>query len=389
MRRRFQAPPPSDPITAGRDPSLALRLNTGFFFRQVGIFLTMDLLLALLAVTGAFRFGEDLRRDLIVLLVCQGAALLLGLPRGSRSIRRILRPIQDLTAAAGQLDLTPRTSRRDLESLTGELGKISAAHLDSRIDLASTQKELRPLAQAVNDMLDRVDRAYSAQARFVSDASHELRTPIAVIQGYAALLDRWGKSDPAALQESIEAIRSEAQGMERLVEQLLFLARGDNDSQPVKPERLDLTLLAGDMVREGEMLYPDRTFLPRWGEEPVWAQADPGLVKQVLRILIDNSVKYSAPGTRIYLRVAREGEYARVAVQDEGAGVPPEGLPHIFDRFYRSDQSRDRRTGGTGLGLSIARWIVERHGGWFEVVSWEEIGTRIAFLLPLLPDQTE
>ena len=104
--------------------------------------------------------------------------------------------------------------------------------------------------------------------RFVSDASHELRTPIAVIQGYAALLDRWGKSDPEALQESIDAIRGEAASMERLVEQLLFLARGDNDSQPVKKELLDLTDLAGEVLREEEMIHPERTFLPRWGGGP-------------------------------------------------------------------------------------------------------------------------
>ena len=99
-------------------------------------------------------------------------------------------------------------------------------HLDNRIDLPGTQKELRALAQAINAMLDRLNKAYTAQARFVSDASHELRTPIAVIQGYASLLDRWGKDDPQARQEAIDAIRAESKSMEQLVEQLLFLARG-------------------------------------------------------------------------------------------------------------------------------------------------------------------
>jgi signal transduction histidine kinase len=230
--------------------------------------------------------------------------------------------------------------------------------------------------------MDRVNQAYSAQMRFVSDASHELRTPIAVIQGYASLLDRWGKSDPEALQESIDAIRSEAQAMERLVEQLLFLARGDNDSQPVKMEQIDLTDLAGEVLREEEMIHPERTFLPRWGEDPVSIHADPGLMKQVLRILMDNSLKYSPEESRVYLRVSRTGNYIRVTVQDEGMGIPPEGIPHIFERFYRTDQSRDRKTGGTGLGLSIAKWIVERHSGWFEVVSRLDVGTRITAVLP-------
>lgn len=473
-KKRFQSPPPADPIAAVRDSSLVFRLNTGFFMRQLGIFLVMDLLLVLLCLAGLVIYAENrcadvaglvdergvpsadaaawmeasdytitpldrapegydapafpwmpsrgetedgLRRwdlaryyivelpnagrpyaiqvDLsgifrtlywagIVLLACQGLSLLTNLFRNSRSIRKVLRPIQDLSAAAARLNSMTHMSRQELENLAGELDKINAKHLDSRIDLPATQKELRSLAQAINDMLDRVNRAYSAQMRFVSDASHELRTPIAVIQGYAALLDRWGKSDPEALQESIDAIRAEASAMERLVEQLLFLARGDNDSQPVKKQRLDLTVLAGEVLREEEMIHPERTFLPRWGEEPVAVLADPGLMKQVMRILMDNAVKYSPPEGRVYLRVSRDRGHARVTVQDEGMGIPPEGLPHIFERFYRTDQSRDRKTGGTGLGLSIAKWVVERHGGWFEVVSRQDVGTRITFVVPLM-----
>ena len=481
-KHRFQSKPPADPITAVRESSLAFRLNTGFFLRQLGVFLVMDLLLFLMAVGGMFLYAENrcaqvaglvaergvptadavpwmeasdytitpleagqdgertgggtllplpflpqypeledgvrtwditayytielpnggepyaitvdmsgIARALywagVVLLVCQGLSLLAGLFRTNRSVRKVLRPIQDLAAAAAHLNSATHMSRRELENLAGALDKINAKHLDSRIDLPAGQKELRALAQAINAMLDRVDQAYSAQMRFVSDASHELRTPIAVIQGYAALLDRWGKSDPEALQESIDAIRSEAQSMERLVEQLLFLARGDNDSQPVKKKRLDLTDLAGEVLREEEMIHPEHTFLPRWGEERVAVWADPGLMKQVLRILMDNAVKYSPAGGRVYLRVSQAQGYARVTVQDEGMGIPPEGIPHIFERFYRTDQSRDRKTGGTGLGLAIAKWIVDRHGGWFEVVSRLDVGTRITFLLPLLAQE--
>ena len=324
----------------------------------------------------------------VVLLVCQGLSLISSLFRNNRTIRKVLRPIQELASTAARLNSMTHMSKRELENLAGELDKINAKHLDSRIDLPATQKELRALAQAINDMLDRVNRAYSAQMRFVSDASHELRTPIAVIQGYASLLDRWGKSDPEALQESIDAIRSEASAMERLVEQLLFLARGDNDSQPVHMQRLDLTTLAGEVLREEEMIHPQRTFLPRWEEDGVIVRADPGLMKQVMRILMDNAVKYSPAEGRVYLRVSQSQGYARVTVQDEGMGIAPEGIPHIFERFYRTDQSRDRKTGGTGLGLAIARWIVERHGGWFEVVSRLDVGTRIAFLVPLAPTQT-
>ena len=147
-------------------------------------------------------------------------------------------------------------------------------------------------------------------------------------------------------------------------------------------ETLDLTDLAGEVLREEEMIHPERTFLPRWGEDPVSVYADPGLMKQLLRILMDNSLKYSPPEGRIYLRVTRDGSYIRLTVQDEGIGIPSDAIPHIFERFYRTDQSRDRKTGGTGLGLSIAKWIVERHGGWFEIVSRPDVGTRITVVLP-------
>lgn len=328
-----------------------------------------------------------LRWGALILLVWQGIALLSAPLRNSRAIKAVLRPIQDLAAATARLNSTAHMSRRQLEDLAEELGKINAQHLDSRIDASGTQKELRALAQAINAMLDRVNSAYSAQARFVSDASHELRTPIAVIQGYAALLDRWGKSDPEALQESIDAIRTEAAAMEELVEQLLFLARGDNDTQPVKCRPLDLTALTEEVLREEEMICPDRRFLADWPEQPVVVSADQGLIKQVLRVLTDNSIKYSASGSRIWLRVSTRDGFARVTVQDEGMGIAPEGLPHVFDRFYRTDRSRDRKTGGTGLGLAIASWIVARHGGWFEVASREGLGSRFTFLLPLAPAQ--
>ena len=194
--------------------------------------------------------------------------------------------------------------------------------------------------------------------RFVSDASHELRTPIAVIQGYANLLDRWGKDDPATRQEAIDAIRQEADSMKELVEQLLFLARGDNDSMQVSFEPFDLTEVAGEVLR---------------------------LIKQALRVLVDNAIKYTPEGGRVTIWAEGADGLARLSVEDEGQGIDRESLPHIFDRFYRTDESRARQTGGTGLGLAIAKWIADRHGGWFEVVSWPGVGTRITLVLPLAP----
>ena len=425
------------PPSGAKSQSLVLRLNTRLFFRQLGIFLCMDLLLVVLALMGQLMWAEKRCADVaqlvqergvptaeavpwmaasdytiipldrepkgvdvgelgwfsggeatadglrtyvlfsyytvelpnggepyaitvdlsgigrmlkwagFILLTVQIISLIANLFRNAGTIRRTLRPIQELAATAARLNSMTHMSRRELEALAGELSKINATHLDSRIDLPGTQKELKTLAKAINDMLD-----------------------------------RWGKDDPEARQEAIDAIRSESDAMERLVEQLLFLARGDNDTQPIRPQLMDLTAVAEDVLREEQMIHPERAFLARW-QGPVVVRADPGLVKQVMRILMDNSVKYSGPEGRVYLRVSAQKDYARVTVQDEGMGIVPQAIPHIFDRFYRTDSSRARQTGGTGLGLSIARWIVDRHGGWFEVVSREDVGTRITFVLPL------
>jgi len=179
-----------------------------------------------------------------LLLLFQLLSLLSNLFRNAGTIRRTLKPIQELAAAANRLGHPGAMSPEELRSLAGKLDQINATHLDTRISVPGTQKELQILAGAINAMLDRIDEAYRSQMRFVSDASHELRTPIAVIQGYANLLNRWGKDDPTTRQEAIDAIKSEADSMKELVEQLLFLARGDNDSMHIEMESFDLTEIA-------------------------------------------------------------------------------------------------------------------------------------------------
>lgn len=316
-----------------------------------------------------------------VVLLCQLLSLVSNLLKNAGTIRRTLRPIQELASAASLLGHAPSMRPEELSALAGKLDQINATHLDRRISVAGTQQELRDLAQAINAMLDRVNEAYRAQMRFVSDASHELRTPIAVIQGYASLLDRWGKDDPATRQEAISAIRTEADAMKDLVEQLLFLARGDNDSLRVEPETFDATETAAQVLKETQMIDQTHPLSADW-DGPVFLHADPGLIKQALRILVDNSVKYTPAGGRITLSVRVLDGMARLSVEDEGAGIDRQSLPHIFDRFYRADVSRTRQTGGTGLGLAIAKMIADRHGGWFEVLSRVGVGTRMTLVLP-------
>jgi signal transduction histidine kinase len=270
----------------------------------------------------------------------------------------------------------------ELRRLAEHLGEINAAHLDERLDIPGGAKELAVLAEAINAMLERIERSYQAQSRFVSDASHELRTPISVIQGYANMLDRWGKNDPEAAQEAINAIRQEAESMSALVQNLLFLARGDNQTQQVHKVSLNLSDVAEEVLRETQLLETGRSIS---GEifPLLRVNADLQLVKQVMRILVDNAIKYTEPGEEVCIRLRRRGMECVFSVTDTGPGIPTKELSRVFERFYRTDHSRSRESGGTGLGLSIAHWIAQRHQGSLEVLSREGVGSRFSLVLPL------
>ncbi len=315
-----------------------------------------------------------------VLCLLQLFMILRSISKGAQSIRSTLHPIEELAQAARSLNEAGTFTPEELEALAGKLDGINAARLDTRIPVGDTQNELKTLASAINGMLDRINESYRSQVRFVSDASHELRTPISVIQGYANLLDRWGKNDEKTLQESISAIKEETANMKNLVEKLLFLARGDNNTMKLQIEKFDLYDLAQEVFKETQMIDSGHEY--RSDISHVFLNADQSLIKQTMRILIDNAIKYSPAGKQISISVFRENNFARLTVQDEGIGIPAEALPQIFERFYRADESRARTTGGNGLGLSIAKWITERHGGHMEVLSREDFGTRISILLP-------
>lgn len=329
-----------------------------------------------------FRFFNP---AMAALLIFQLIDLLSRLSKDVRMVRRTLDPITELTRAAENLNAVSRQLDPDkMAELAGEIEGIDAARLDTRISVDDTQDELKDLARAINSMLDRINESYRAQVRFVSDASHELRTPIAVIQGYANLLDRWGKTDETTLQESINAIKEEAANMKELVEQLLFLARGDNNTIILQPETFSALELIEEVASETRMIDPAHKFVVRVGSgDTAFVHADRSLIKQALRIMVDNAVKYTDAGGTISFAAVRDGDTVRLSVTDTGIGISPEDLGRVFDRFYRADKSRARATGGAGLGLSIARWIATRHNGYMDILSREGIGTRVSIVLPL------
>ncbi|MCR5602642.1 MAG: HAMP domain-containing histidine kinase [Lachnospiraceae bacterium] len=254
-------------------------------------------------------------------------------------------------------------------------------------ELSLGDNDLQGIEAAMNNMLTRMHDTYLQQARFVNDASHELRTPISVIQGYANMLDRWGKEDEEILEESIAAIKNESDHMNHLVEQLLFLARGDAGRNPMTFEDVSLNEVMREIYEESLMIDEDHVYKYDEKAQDVHLNADASMIKQAMRILVDNAAKYTSKGDDIVLSVGfeavesendgrKETKYKPyIQVQDSGIGMAEVDVKHMFERFYRADDTR--KVQGTGLGLSIAKWIVDKHNGHFEIVSRKEIGTRI------------
>lgn len=269
---------------------------------------------------------------------------------------------------------------RPIYAMTDTVRNVTINQLDKRLDIRGSQNEFKDLAGTFNDMLDRLENSYEMQNRFVSDASHELRTPISVIQGYANLLDRWGKDDKQVLEEAVAAIKSESEAMKSLIEQLLFLARGDKGTQKIEKQDFNAQELLEEIIRETRMIDGSHEIICGRSENMIM-NADRSLLKEAIRIFMDNSVKYTPEGGKIKLECYTEKDKVFIAIEDTGVGISKEDLPHIFDRFYRADKSRTKNTGGTGLGMAIAKWIIMKHNGGIRVESEINVGTKILITL--------
>ena len=298
---------------------------------------------------------------------------------GRQQIMRLLSPLHQMSETAQQLSQAGFDEQK-FHDLEHAIEALSPTAPDAR--LSTGDSDLESLENAVNNLLGRLHASYRQQIRFVSDASHELRTPISVIRGYAEMLDRWGKDDKKILGEGITAIRTETDNMQQLVEQLLFLARGDAGRNQPQMKPVDLSTMMQELHEEYTMI--DKGHIWQLQQDgPVPATGDQAQLKQAARILCDNALKYSPQGEPIILRAFIDDQGVPCfSIQDHGQGISSADIPHIFERFYRADPARARNSGGTGLGLSIAKWIVDRHGGYFKVISREEVGTRMVVCLP-------
>ena len=297
---------------------------------------------------------------------------------GTRNIRRKLRPLNDLAVRAEALS-NMSSDEVNLEHLEQAISNVSVDANDIRI--STGDKDLQSIEVALNNLLARMQESKRQQARFVSDASHELRTPISVIQGYVNMLDRWGKEDEAVLNESIEALKNESDHMKDLIEQLLFLARGDSGRNTLKPVEVDLNDLVQEVYEESMMI--DETHPYEFAACPgCMVRGDVAMLKQSIRIFVQNAAKYSDKGDTIHFTVGRSERGVYYQVQDEGIGMQASEVVHIFERFYRSDEARNSETGGSGLGLSIAKWIVDAHDGQIDVLTRPDFGTRFRVTFP-------
>ncbi|MCR5431120.1 MAG: HAMP domain-containing histidine kinase [Lachnospiraceae bacterium] len=332
----------------------------------------------------------------IAIAIYQAISLFFSMFRTGR-IRRKLQPLNDLASRAEVISNIPLDDTH-LENLERAIRGVSGNEENIRIE--TQDKDLQGIESALNGLLSRMKEAQMQQTRFVSDASHELRTPIAVVQGYVNMLDRWGKEDPAVLNESIEALKHESQYMKDLVEQLLFLARGDSGRNNLKLVDFDLKDVVREVFEESMMIDADHEYrfvvqgVDCTGEDEegselilsaapqMFIRGDVSMIKQSLRIFVQNASKYTEKGNTITLGVNSGNGMVSYMVQDEGTGIEAEDIRHIFERFYRSDKARNGKTGGSGLGLSIAKWIVDAHDGRVDVVSRTELGTRFTVSFP-------
>ena len=379
------------PIRTG---SIAFRIGLSSGLNLLLIFIALDIVLFCLFVlpglTDSSGMAEINIEDfnalkllikewkLDILLRIEGFLVVFWVLLDTLKVRSKLRPLQEFADAALRLSEIDGEAEQRFQKLENAIDMLSPAEDDQK--LATGDAELAGLETAVNKLMARMRDSYRQQARFVSDASHELRTPIAVIKGYADLLDRWGKTDEKILEESIEAIKSESESMQHLVEQLLFLARGDSGRTPLNISGFDITDMMREVWEESSMIDKNHSYKFEDGGE-IPARGDISLIKQAARILIENASKYTPEGGEIMLRSLVSDGHPAFSVQDSGIGISQSDMPHIFERFYRADDSRSKQTGGSGLGLAIAKWIVERHGGTVEIVSRKDIGTRITVIL--------
>jgi two-component system sensor histidine kinase ArlS len=243
----------------------------------------------------------------------------------------------------------------------------------------SSKDELDQMANTFNNMMDLLEENYQKQEQFVSDASHELKTPLTVIGSYAEMLKRWGKERPDILEEAIEAIHSESIRMKQLTEQMLLLAKGDTEWK-LKIEQVNIAVICRETAKYLQQAFQREISIHVNTDHPLM-MADEKKIKQLLYILVDNAIKYSEKS--IDLSITKNNDFLFIAITDYGIGIPKEELERVYERFFRVDKARNRKLGGSGLGLPIAKKIIAAHNGDMKIESEEGKGTTVMLKFPI------
>jgi heavy metal sensor kinase len=308
-------------------------------------------------------FDDAIDRFRIILYL--SAPLLLGLSAlgGYWMSGRALAPVDEITQSA-------RT--------------IGAQNLSQRLAIPHTGDELERLTVTLNEMLERLDAAFKKITQFTADASHELRTPVAVIRTGAELTLRKPRTE-SEYREVLSQVLREAEKTSKLIEELLILARADSGAAALPLARTNAAECLEKACQQGSILAEAKQleFREHIPAQAVWVRGDAASLERLFLILVDNAVKYTPPGGQVEVNLGTDDGFAIAEVRDTGIGISAEDLPRVFDRFYRADRARSRESGGTGLGLAIGRWIVEAHGGEVRVHSEPAKGSSFQVRLPL------
>lgn len=288
-------------------------------------------------------------------------------------------PVVFILAGVGGLLITSRTLR-PLKKFSTKIGQITEENLSERVDEEDLDKELKPLANSFNKMLGRIEEAFARQRQFLSDASHELRTPTSIIKSYCDVTlrkDRTVEDYRVAMTKVGESVNR----MCDLINRILVISRHDTKTMQIRPSRVDMSLIIKDVIKLLETTAASKEITINFNESSVIANCDREAITEVLTNLTENAIKYNRQGGTINIDLSEDDNWAITTVNDTGIGLPSEEIPKIFGRFYRVDTSRGQTT-GSGLGLSIVKAIIEAHDGRIEVESAVGKGSTFRVYLP-------
>jgi heavy metal sensor kinase len=295
-------------------------------------------------------------------------------------------PVALLLASVGGYFLA-RKSLEPVAAMATQARGMGAANLHDRLAVLNPRDELGQLAVTFNQLLERLEESFERQKRFMADASHELRTPVAILHGETEVTLSRADRSPEEYRETLGILKDESQRLARIVDDLFTLTRADAGQYPLQRQSVYLDELAADVMRRARTLAMAKKIALSAAIEPeLPIEADEALLRRMLLNLLDNAIKYTPEGGQISLQCRRQRDDYTLSVSDTGTGIPVELQARIFERFFRADKARSRAegdSGGAGLGLSIARWIAEAHHGRLELSKSDATGTTFTAWLPV------